>query len=359
VDILDVTTGKEKTTFVDFAYEVYRDTPAYRDNLGYTGKNFVYQRDSFSRRCRIKLVLARENGAVAARCAYIAHPGFDAAQIALFEALPDKREAVDLIMDAGRAFAAENKLNRILIGVNGHTSYGVGFLSDHFDEPNPFDSVYTQPYYPGYFRERGFKEHGVSAYYVQTSRFHADKDILSRIRNRFAFRNADLRDLRAEMNILGALFNETLKDTPFFFPRPAVEWYEVFKELRPILRNENILYVLKDGKEVGFLFWHPNYNMVLRGNGRNSAPGFFLKYMLGRRNISEMKINALGMLPEYRRSGAVLGLFNELYSAIRGKYSGGETGFVFDSNASSAAVCRRFCGPAFRRYVLFETAVGS
>jgi hypothetical protein len=97
MDIFDATTGKEKTRFIDFAYEVYRDTPAYRDNLGYTGKNFVYQRDSFSRRCRIKLVLVRENGAVAARCAYIAHPGFDAAQIALFEALPDKREAVDLI----------------------------------------------------------------------------------------------------------------------------------------------------------------------------------------------------------------------------------------------------------------------
>ncbi|MCL1918077.1 MAG: hypothetical protein FWG14_07145 [Peptococcaceae bacterium] len=353
--VCDVKTNKEKTQFIDFAYGVYRNRPFYRDTLNYTCENFLYQKDFFSRSCRIKPIMIHENGDIAARCAYIAHPGLNAAQIALFEALPEKREAADIIIDAGRTFAVEHKADRVLIGLNGHTSYGVGFQCDHFDDPNPFDSVYTQEYYLDYFRNRGFTEHEISTYYVRTALYQAAApSLLSRIYNLFTFRKACLRNLRREMDILGALFNETLKETPFFFPRPITEWYELFKELKPILRDENIIYVLHKGVEVGFLFWHPNYNMVLSGNGKNNTLSFFMKYLLRRRKITEMKINALGVMPEYSQSGAVMGLFHELYSVINGHFDGGETGFVFDSNAGSASICQRFCGPAYKHYVLFE-----
>jgi len=353
-EVNPVASAKDKAAFIDFVYEVYSGNPMYRDNLCFTSKNLIYRKDSFAQQCLIEPLFVQEDGRAVARCALVIHPGLDAVQVALFEALPDCRPAVDLLLEAARGFALQHGKDRVVIGINGHNSFGIGFLCDRFDEPNPFDGIYTPGYYIDYFRGRGFAEHPVSTYFVQVTDIDISQRLLDRVYRQFTFRTADLSDLRGEMEVLGALFNETLAGTPFFFARPIEEWYETFFDLKPLLNGENIIYALKDGREVGFLFWHPDYNMVLQRNRKNSTAGFFLRYLLGRRKINQMKINAIGILPEYQRSGVILGLFDQLWQAIAGRYSGGETGFVFDANTASTSICRRFCGSAYKHYVVFE-----
>lgn len=354
MEVCPAISAKDKAEFINFAYRVYRDMPAYRDNMSYAAKDLIYRRSSFSKACQIRPLLIREDGNTVLRCALIAHPGLQAVQVAFFEALPDRQSAVDRMLEAAHEFAGEYNLSALLIGINGHTSYGVGFLCDRFDTPNPFDGVYTPSYYPAYFRELGFLEHHLSTYFVRNLNAPFDKRLLDKVYRRFTFRRANLRNLRGETAILGDLFNRSLEDTPFFYPRPIEEWYEVFHDLKPLLKDENLLYVMSEGKEVGFLFWHPNYNMLLHRNQKSSAAEYYLNYLFRKRHMTELKINAIGILPEYHHSGAIVGLFNELKVMTKDRFQSGETGFVFDDNLPSAQLCRQFCGPAYRHYSMFE-----
>ena len=165
-----------------------------------------------------------------------------------------------------------------------------------------------------------------------------------------------MRNFSTEISILGRLFNDTLINTPFFFPRPIKEWQAIFREFAPLLENKNIIFALKNGIEIGFMLWHPNYNMILHNNATNNAVSFYLKYLFHRSEINQFKINAVGVMPQYYKSGVILGLFQELYVMVGDKYSAGETSFVFDENIASTKICQRFCGNPYRQYKIYETS---
>lgn len=351
--LLIAETKPQRRAFVNFIYEVYRGNACFRDNLSANCKNFLYKHDAFTRSCNTRPLLVYSGNRIVARTMLIYHSGLDAVQMGFFEALPGQYPAVDMLMEAAKAFAAQLGLTKILAGINGHTSYGVGFLLNAYDKPNPFDGGYSQPYYPAYFERLGFKAHGFSTYYMHLADFKPGPRILERIYAEFTFREINLKNLKHEMQILGGLFNQTLADTPFFFPKSPAEWYDVFKTLRPILKNENIIYVLKDKREVGYLFWHPNYNQLINKN-KNSALNLVIKLILHKKRLSEIKINALGVLPQHFASGAVIGLFNELTRRTITRFSGGETGFISDANTRSKIITQRYCGKPFRQYALYE-----
>ena len=51
-------------------------------------------------------------------------------QISFFEALENQNEAVELLISEAKKFAQTHKCNKIIIGMNGHLSYGLGFSVD-------------------------------------------------------------------------------------------------------------------------------------------------------------------------------------------------------------------------------------
>lgn len=346
-------TKSQRRAFVDFIYEVYKSNACFRDNLSANCKNFVYRHDAFARNCALKPLLVQQNGKPAARAMLIRHPGLNVVQIGFFEALPDQEEAVALIIEAALNFARELGLHKILAGINGHSSYGVGFLLNRYDAPNPFDGGYSQPYYPAYFERHGFQKHILSTYFMHLDSFKPAAKTIERIYAELTFREINLKSLRREMEILGDLFNRTLADTPFFFAKTPAEWYDVFKAFRPIIKNENIIYAMKDGREVGYIFWHPNYNQLIDKN-RNSTLSLILQLLFCKKRLTEMKTNALGVLPEHFASGAIIGLFNEMHKRAYGHFMTGETGFICDDNARSRLLTRRYCGEPYRQYALYE-----
>lgn len=346
-------TKPQRRAFVNFIYDVYQGNACFRDNLSANCKNFIYRHDAFARNCVAKPLLVYQNEKPVARAMLIHHPGLQAVQIGFFEALSAQEAAVTLLIETAKDFAREQGLPKILAGINGHSSYGVGFLLNRYDTPNPFDGGYGQPYYPAYFDRQGFRAHTFSTYFMYLDSFNPAAKTLGRIYAEFTFREINLKNLRREMEILGDLFNRTLADTPFFFPKSTAEWYDVFKALKPIIKNENIVYAMKNGREIGYIFWHPNYNQLIDKN-RNSALSLVLQLLFRKKRLTEMKTNALGVLPEHFAGGAIIGLFNEMHQRAHGRFMTGETGFICDDNARSRLLTRRYCGEPYRRYALYE-----
>ena len=352
--LVEINSKSQKKAFCNFVYKVYWNNPCYKDQFNHSVRYFLYGKRGFIEQCRLLPVAVYANQEMVVRCLFIEHPSLPKTlQIGFFEALPDQQQAVDLILNKAELVARQWQVERIVIGMNGHLAYGVGFLSSHHDFPNSFDAVYTQSYYPDYFRLHHLKEHTLSTYQYQLKEARFDDEVLQSIYSQFTFRTINLKNFDQEIRTLSALFNNTLIHTQFYFNLLSQEYNELIRPLLPILSDENIIFVQHEGQEIGFIFWHPDYHELLH-SGKNRVLPFLLKYLLKKNTIKNFKINTIGVLPEYWHSGAATGLVYEVYKRIKDRYDVGESNFIWDNNLSSSGTSIRFTGQPFKHYVLFE-----
>ena len=351
--LIKIDSEKQKNEFCNFVYDVYKDNPNYKDHFNHNIKYFLWKKGDFARHCRLFPMAVYKQQRIVARCLFIHHPDLNALQMGFFEALPEQQMAVDALLIEAEILALELNLKRILIGLNGHLAYGVGFLANSYDRPNSFDGLYSQPYYLDYFRQHGLIEHPLSTYKYQSSTAHFSEQSLHKVYEHFTFRNFNLQKFSEEMDILGRLFNETLASTRFYFCLSKEEYNELIKPLAPILSEGNIIFASHKGKEIGFIFWHPDYHQLLKA-GKNRIALFLIKYYLQKKTITDFKINAIGVLPEYWSLGVATGLVNEVHQRTKNRYLGGETSFIWDDNHQSVQATTHFTGKPFKRYMLFE-----
>jgi hypothetical protein len=68
----------------------------------------------------------------------------------------------------------------------------------------------------------------------------------------------DFGNFRKEMEVYTELNNICFQHHPFYFPRSVDEDYELFRELKLFLREENLIFVQEGDKMVGYLLWYQN-----------------------------------------------------------------------------------------------------
>ena len=353
----DVRTRRQKRAFVDFVYRVYAGNRCYRDTLMPILWTFLDQRDAFTSESYLRPIRVMSGGEVAAQCVLVHHPGLPMLQVAFFDALPDRWQAMGLLVGEARAEARRRGLGRIVAGLNGHLAYGVGYLADAFDEPCPFDSAYTPEYYLDYWARHARDERTLSSYRFDLSRARPPDPALRRAYGRIRFRTMDTARFREEAVLLGELSNRYLADTYLYFERNPEDMYRLLRPIRPLLETDNLVFACRHGKEIGFLFWHPDFNEVIPGGRRNSALAMGVRCLLGRNRIRTAKLNAVGVDPRYQGSSAVVGLLGELVRSCAGRYESVETNFVWDSNRRSSLLNRHFPHTEARHYRTFELDV--
>ena len=141
---------KDIKAFKRFRKYLYNNDPYYVSTIEFTCNMLLKKETLFSKTCDIVPLLVYDNDNIVAQCLLIYNPKDDFVQISFFEALENMQEAVELIKTAARKFAEERNVKRVIVGLNGHLSYGVGLTVD-IKSPNTFDSTYTKPYYIDYF----------------------------------------------------------------------------------------------------------------------------------------------------------------------------------------------------------------
>jgi hypothetical protein len=122
--------------------------------------------------------------------------------------------------------------------------------------------------------------------------------------------------------------------------------------VRFFLRPENILFVCDGDKEVGFLFWYPDFNEVLVPGRPYSMPGIAIRYIKNRKRIKTIKVNAFGILKSYRNYAVAL-LLHELQQYANANYQILETGFIWDSNRPSFRLNAALFGTGARKYQVY------
>lgn len=337
---------KQKKEFLAFRHSLYRGDEAYVCTSEFVVENFLYQTTSFARACSVQPVMVLDNG-IAAQCMLIHHSRLNLMQVAFFEALPDQQAAVDMLLQYAKTEAKRIGVPEIIVGLNGHISCGVGILTEGFHKIS-FDSNYNKPYYADYFAGMDRKEE------CTTYRgLVAESMKMLRVPNtKITVRPIDLKHYEEEMELFRSLCDRTLGTTHLYFPTDKRHFYELTKDMKAFLKPENILFAYSGKEAVGFLFWHPDFNQVLRAGRQYSLPGIGWQFLSGQKRIDTVKINAIGVLPEYQGTATVK-LLDRMAQYLGNRFRFYETTFVWDNNEKSSRLNRHFAQSGYRKYAVY------
>jgi hypothetical protein len=315
-------------------------------------KMFLYNKTSYLEHGKIIPFFIEEQDRILLRAAFVIDKKLpDTLMISFFEALPGVQKAVNLMLNQAKTMARKRKIKKIIIGLDAHLNYGVGFLASHFDQTACFGFGYTPSYYLDYFKD--LKEHNFTSILADLNKFNLDneQEILKRINNKgVSFRPADFQKLEREIAIFTYLNNVCFRNHLWWSERTFLEDKELLYPFRWFIKEENLIIAEKNGEPLGLLLWYPDFNQLI-APGKGLGLTTLLKNRLGwAAGIDKFKLANLVVKPEYQGSGLVLGLIATLYDCVKDKYNYCEAGWIEENNYQSKSLGIRWQDIGFQEY---------
>lgn len=348
--IIKAETKAQIKKYFRFVNELYKGDNGYVCTAKFNAQSLLYRRTGFAKSCFIQPAIVFDGEAICAVCTFIHNPKLPYLQIGLFEAKAGADEAVKLLIDKAKEIAIERNLEKIIVGLNGHLSYGVGILEENFDGKISFDSIYNKPYYKAFFEPYICGRETLCTYRAPIDAVLKKIEPL-RARTAATVREANLKKFAAETEVLRRLCNRTLIKTSFYTPADSGHFTELMGGLKVFLHGGNLLFALNNGEESGFLFWHPDYNSMLCGGRDYNLLHIYIKAKKAFKKSGTFKINAIGSAGDNPFITAAL--IAKVMEKAAPNYKFVETTFVWDNNLSSKSLTGRIFGEPYRKYGVY------
>lgn len=332
-----VADNKRRKAFLQFYKKQYIDKPLKRDNLSSMVKSLLNGKSELCKSVDIEPLMVMDNDKIVMVC-ILAHARrmMDYVQISFFECEDYNMEAFKMILKKAEFWAKEKKASKICSSLNIHVNYGLGFLSSGYDMQQSFGMPHNPEFYHLYFKQNGFAEIPMVSYKKNMTEMHElfNNETRKKMENKYTIKEADFKNLKSEISKYTKVNNEAFKDHLFYYPRKVEEDMELFKDLRYLLKPENLIFVEKNKKAVGFMLWYPDFNQLISPS-ETAGIKTVVKNKLFHNKINTFKIVEMGVIPEERDKGAILALFNHCFKCTKGKYEFFESGWILEDNIKS------------------------
>ena len=328
---------KNKKTFLDFYKSQYLNHPLKRDSLSGMLNNLLYGKSELCKSVELEPLMVVENNKIIMICMLaFAKRMPDYVQIGFFEAAELNMEAFQLFLNRAKALAQEKNATKISATLNIHVNYGLGFLADSYDKKQSFGMAHNPEFYHDFFKETGFSTIEMVSYKKDMGMVEKliSNDTSMKLRERYTVREADFSNFKNDCAVYTDINNKSFNEHLFYYPRKKEEDYELFKDMKFLMKRENLLFVEKKGVPVGFMLWYPDFNQVMR-QGETVGLRTVIKNKLLGKHINTFKIVEMGVIPEERNKGAILALFDYCFECIKGRYDFMESGWILSQNFKS------------------------
>ena len=369
IQLTPVSSGADLREFVELPFRIYLGDPSWVPPLRSDVRWIVDpKKNPFWQHARRELFLARRDGRVVGRVAAIVDEshnlvhGDRTAFFGFFECENDPKAAAALLNAAEGwvrvAFPACDKLRGPL---NPSMNDEVGALVPAESEPGPpmIMMTYNPGWYLDLFAEAGFrKEKDVVAILAPVLDHSGDR--LGRVAQAVLKRNPALRVRTIRMNRFAEelatvkdLYNRAWEKNWGFVPMTSAEIDAMAKKLKPILYPPYVWFAEMDGKPAAFMLGMPDFNQVLRKLGGSLLPFGWLKFLLEKRKIDQVRLMAFGVLPEFRKRGidAVL-YYLSMQEGVKAGAKRAEFSWMLEDNEAILKDLEVFGGKIYRRYRL-------
>lgn len=352
MEIIKIKTKKQRKDYINFLYEIYKDDKNYCDMNVIFVKNFLYKKDKFAKRHKVLPIMIYDENSPKLECIFIIDETNEL-KLSFIEFLPNSKKYLRKLIEISNNLMHKYNKTKTIVGINGQISYGLGILTKDYNQNFEFNSNYNKDYYtkemdnvfPIIKRAFSYK------YDVNNSIKFFNKDLLDKNYKEYQFRFFDKKNFKKDMLTFGMLCHNCLKYTPYYSEKTPYEMYELMNQTRLFFKNEDIIFVMKDNKEIGFIYTHPDY-AELFNKGKLNYVLFYLKFLFKRpKNVI---YNVLGVLPEYQKSGVAMNLIDYSLNLRKKDFTYGSSSFILEDNKESTGLCKKMSIGINKEFHLYE-----
>ena len=303
-------------------------------------------KNPFFEHAQAEYFVAERDGAMVGRIAAIrnaAHGAFHPEEkhvgfFGFFECV-DEQEVADALFTAAAEWLRGQCLPVMRGPASPSTNDECGLLVDGFDTPPCIMNPHNPRYYAGLLERAGFaKVMDLLCYegsgdpprrLVEGARKMAE-------RYRIRLRALDMSRFDEEVALIKQVYNAAWEKNWGFIPMTDHEIDHLARALKPVVVPEIVVFAEIDGKVIGMGVSIPDFNVALKHNpsGRLLPLGL-LKILWHRRGISRIRTLILGVLPEYRRTGADALMYDWTWrEGNKLGYFWGEASWLLETNAA-------------------------
>src|SRR6185503_19911652 len=254
-----------------------------------------------------------------------------------FESIDDQSVA-NALWDAAAAWLRSRGFDTMRGPMSPSVNDECGLLVDGFDTPPTLMMPHNRPYYVTLHERYGFvKAKDLLAYEGSGD---GPPERLVRIAKRVAeragitLRAMNMKRFAQEVELVKALYNRAWEKNWGFVPLTEAEIDHLAKQLKPIVVPDLVVFAERAGEVVGFGVALPDLNVALKKNPSGRLFPGILKVLWHGRKLRRGRVLLLGLLPEYRKTGAEVLLYKWIWEkGYKLGFRWAEAGWILEDNA--------------------------
>jgi hypothetical protein len=381
VTITPAETPAERTAFIHFQWEVYKNDPYWVPPLLSEREEFLDpDRHPFHRHAEVRYFLARRDGQIVGRIASIVNHRHNAfwddkvGFFGLYEVLEDP-EASSALLHAAEDAVRSAGMDTLRGPMSFSTNEECGLLVDGWNGPPVILMTYNPSYYPAYLEDAGYsKAHDLYAYLADLSHVEPDGTgfnpkvlrIARKVRDRLNvnIRPIDMKHFDADAAWFKRVYNAAWAKNWGFVPLTDAELQHEVHALKPIVDPRLVLFADRDGEPIAAGLPLPDLNQALhRAYPRPGVPEWWTLIKMWywwkvRKSVTTLRAFAGGVIEPYRGRGidAVMAM-ETLIRSIQSGYQQVEFSWVLESNIPMQQTARNLGGEIYRTYRIYEKSL--
>lgn len=361
MQIIEVTTGKDRQEFIHFPKVLYKNDPNWVCPLDKEAEAVFNpnQNPAFKHGEASRWILKNdENRTIGRIAAFVDTIRSNANSqptggIGYFEVI-EKREAAFLLFDTAKVWLEARGMEAMDGPINfGENDNNWGLLVEGFIRQG-FGMPYNKRYYQGFFEEYGFRKYFEQYSYHRTVR-NKDRKIeqfpdrmikiaewLSK-RPGYTFRHFEFKESRRYVNDIVEIYNSTwsvFKED--FTPLDPAFLDATLRKTRAFVDEDLIWFAYYNDKPISFFVLLPDLNQILMHFNGKMHPLNMLRFFWYKitHEMTRMRAVVGGVNPSYQNSGIESAIFLQLYNVFSRKrwYKELELSWVGDFNPKMIAI---------------------
>jgi GNAT superfamily N-acetyltransferase len=373
VDVNTVEGARDLRRFIDLPFRLHANHPLWVPPLKLERRMFLSRRmNAFFTHGEAQYFLAVRDNAVTGRVsahinhAFNDHRGERWGWFGFLE-LEEEQETADALLGAAARWLRERGCERMVGPADFAMNNECGVLVEGH-ELRPF---VMQPWQPPYYQRL-----------VEAAGMHKAIDLLmwnleiedltgvqpaivelaEKVESEHGIRVRPMRRLRLrkELDAFAEVYNAAWADNWDFVPYGKKDLDEFARELHLVFDKHWFFIAEKidTGEVVGMAITVPDINQVLAKMNGRILPFGWLRFLRKSRTVTRVRVGFLGVKPEYQHTGVAAKLYLEHFNAAATTpQSGGEMGWILETNAAMNRAMEGMGGRIVKRYRMYEKAL--
>jgi GNAT superfamily N-acetyltransferase len=277
---------------------------------------------------------------------------------------PDNPAAAQLLLDTAHDWLARHGM-KAMRGPWSFVSQEWGAVVEGYTPSPIVMAPYNPPYYNDQLTAYGLtKAKDLLVYFIDArDGYQVPKRILTltdKVAERYKVhvRQLNMQNFSHEVETIIELSNLSLDGNWGYSPVTEAEVRAMAHDLKPIIHPRAVLFAEDEhGRPIGFAIAIPDVNQILKGMHGSLLPFGWLKMLWKLPRLTQYRMFALGVIPEYHGMGIDSLIYRALYEACYTPDIRMEINYVLEDNYPMNNAILKLGAKLLRRYRVYEMSI--